>query len=403
MRLGWPGITSIIGVASGSNTGTLKALIDQTIDDIASEFQWPELNRTWNFKLIKDQAAYPLPPDFDSHNNETWWNQGQRWPLIGPLTNQVWQQYKSGLITTLPRQRFRVSGIGNNTFEIDPTPTSTDDDQLAVFQYQSTVRRIPRPWGPNQGVVSGTDYRSNDGLILRCTGNGNTSGTGLKPEVGRDGTCIWESIPDYVASSIYYVGQYVFANSKVYKCTTSGLTTAASPSVTSGTQTIGTAVFEFISTPPAWAGGTEYTTESSYVVNSSSKAYRCLNSGVSGKFGPVFFETLQEGSYPPASPKTIIIPDGTAQWTLDYTYNSFLHDNDLLVLDESIITDEVVWKVLENLGFEYQEKKAASEAQKEIAKTKKLGASSTSFNQQDQWPWAIGIWSYPIQNFGIND
>jgi len=272
-----------------------------------------------------------------------------------------------------------------------------------VFQYQSTVRRIPRPWSANQIVVSGTDYRSNDGLILRCTGNGTTSNTGLKPEVGRDGTCIWESIPDYVVSSIYYVGQYVFANSKVYKCTTSGLTTAASPSVTSGTQTIGTAVFEFISAPPAWAGGTEYTTESSYVVNSSSKAYRCLNSGVSGKFGPVFFETLQEGSYPPASPKTIIIPDGTAQWTLDYTYNSFLHDNDLLVLDESIITDEVVWKVLENLGFEYQEKKAASEAQKEIAKTKKLGASSTSFNQQDQWPWAIGIWSYPIQNFGIND
>ena len=400
-RLMWPTISTVIG-NTNNNVILLKAMIDQAIDDISQDNRWPELNRDYSFNLVANQDSYPLPADFDSHVEETWWNQGQHWPLIGPLTPQLWQQYTSGFITTLPRQRFRVSGIANNQFSFNPAPTTSEDDQICIFQYQSTIRRRPPAWVANTAYTT-VNYVFSDGLILKCSSNGTSSNTGAKPQAGRDGTVFWQSVPVYVVSVNYYVGQYVYvvATSRIYKVTTGGLANASTPSVTSGTETIGTVVFTFQATAASWAGGTEYDDgdDQDFVINAATQAFRCVHAGTSGAFAPTFAVTLSGQSYPSAT-ELITITDGTAAWQVQTSYSSFVLDTDVCLLDEGLIADRAVWTVLEDRGFDYQEKKAHAENLLDIAKSKKTGAGSISINQLAGFPYAIGTWSYPQANFG---
>lgn len=397
-RLQWTSPSTVIG-NTNNNIVLMLALLNEVIDNIASEHRWPELNRDHSFRLIQNLDSYPLPADFDSHVEETWWNQGQHWPLIGPLTPQIWQQYTSGFITTLPRQRFRVSGIANNQFSFNPYPTSDEADQLCIFQYQSNIRRRPPQWVANTAYTT-ANYVFNNGLILKCSSNGTSSNTGSTPQAGVDGTIFWESVPVYVASVNYYVGQYVYvvATSRIYKVTTGGLSSAGTPSVSSGSETLGTVVFEFQATASSWAGGTEYE-EGDFVINASSQAFRAAHDGMSGKFAPAFAVTLTNTSYPSAT-QTKTITDGTAAWVVQTTYPNFVLDTDEILLDDKIIVDETEWRILQDRGFDYLAKKEASDEQKEIAKSKKTGAGSISLNSAQGWPWAIGVWSYPLANFG---
>lgn len=403
-RLMWNTPSTVIS-NTDNNVVLLLAMIEQTIDEIGNSFDWPELRAQHLFPLIDGLGSYPLPGDFDRAIDETQWNRGQRWPLIGPIGPQVWQQLESGLISQLPRQRFRVMGNNLNQFFINPVPTGDDSGQAAVYEFITKRKRRPKTWVKNTAYTSGSSYVWSNGLILLCS----TSGTSVNrdanfPAAGQDNTTFWKSVPAYVASSTYYEGEFVYANSKVYKCTTTGKSSASSPSVSSGSETLGTCVFEFIATPGLWAGGTEYTSDgddSDCVKNSLDDAYICAISGVSGMYEPSFRTVLgATGFGQPPTYTTTTITDGTAVWTVQTGgYDTFLADTDLCVLSEQAIVDGAVWRILEDRGFDYEQKKQMAEEELEIIQGKLIGAGTISWNTDDRLPWCIGIWSYPQQGF----
>jgi len=79
------------------------------------------------------QESYPLPADYNYMINQTQWDRGYRWQIMGPLNAQEWQVLKSGLSPTGPRRRFRIM---ENEFYIDPIPF---DNSTLVFEYYSTA------------------------------------------------------------------------------------------------------------------------------------------------------------------------------------------------------------------------------------------------------------------------
>ena len=137
---------SVLTTSTSNNILLIRTLMERTAHELKNAIQWPQLQREYLFTLATSTASYALPGDFDKVINATLWNRTQHWPLIGPLGPQLWQNYKSGIIATLPRQRFRVKGITDNQFFIDPTPDSSINGQTMVYEYISSNMFRPKTW-----------------------------------------------------------------------------------------------------------------------------------------------------------------------------------------------------------------------------------------------------------------
>jgi len=145
-------ITSPLAIVANAdgNATLLRSMLLQTLKDIANDFPWPELQKEGTFTLATGFDSYSFNADYDSRQSETLWNRSKRWPLIGPLTGAEWQQFKSGLLSTQPRQRFRIKsfGAGARLF-IDPVPASSENGQIIVYEYVSVNVLRPKTWLAN--------------------------------------------------------------------------------------------------------------------------------------------------------------------------------------------------------------------------------------------------------------
>ena len=97
----------------------LGALYNVTGEMLVKRRLWRELFRETTVTAVAGQATYPLPSDFARPISQTEWDTVNRWPMIGPETPQQWQWLKSGILSTGPRERFRLVG---NTLEVWPVP-----------------------------------------------------------------------------------------------------------------------------------------------------------------------------------------------------------------------------------------------------------------------------------------
>ncbi len=103
--------------------------------EMVRRHDWTILQREHTFNTAASDESYALPTDFHKFIDETLWSRADYWELRGPMTPQKWQHFKSGIVNTGPRQRFRVkantAGIAREFF-IDPTPS---DARQMVFEY----------------------------------------------------------------------------------------------------------------------------------------------------------------------------------------------------------------------------------------------------------------------------
>ena len=414
-RLQLPVPATFIG-STDNNMLLLKAMIDRATTEISDDFTWPELQAQYRFRLDKDVEAYPLPADLDAIMFETLWNRTQHYPLIGPVDAVGWQNYKSGIMATLPRQRFRVMGWNANQFFIDPRPTETDAEQYAVFEYYTSNRYKPRTWTASTAVALNAYYSIN-GEIYKCTTSGTTNtfspnasnvGNTAQTVIGYDNTVQWTQVPLWIANTVYRVGDYVQWNGgsapyHVYKCTADGTSNLVTePTHTSGTAINGTAYFEYITSASSRAIGTEYTPESltlGYVYESSrNNVYRCTIAGRSGTDSTA--PSVLNFSRSPSTGITSVT-DNTAVWAWQSTYPGMVADTDNTLLDQDIILDGAVWRFKMERGFAYENLRRIAEEQLDIAKTKLIGAGVLSVNGRRLDTPMIGPWSYPISNYGI--
>lgn len=88
--------------------------------------------------IIFARDTFEIPEDFKWYLNRTMWDRTNHWELIGPVSPQVDEWQKSGIVTTGPRRRWRQIGLPNTCWRIWPPPTATTDyPATLVFEYVS--------------------------------------------------------------------------------------------------------------------------------------------------------------------------------------------------------------------------------------------------------------------------
>lgn len=107
------------------------------------------------------QVEYPLPSDWKKQIPQTEWDRTNRWPLMGPLTAQAWQSFKSGIVYAGPRERFRIL---NNSIVLNPPPP---DGLLLAFEYISKNWVISSSATGKSAFTDDTDtYIFDDSLMI---------------------------------------------------------------------------------------------------------------------------------------------------------------------------------------------------------------------------------------------
>ena len=191
-RLALPTLSALVG-STDNNVILLKGLLNASIQQVKNEFPWPELTKEYTFTLSSGVASYALPSDFNTFVAETYWNRTSAWPITS-VNSSEWQGYKSGLVASIPRQRFRIKGFTTKQFFVDPTPGSDDDGDTVVFEYISNIAVRPITWTASTSF-SGIRYCFYEGNFYDRGGTGAaTSGTTAPTHTtgsASDGTITW--------------------------------------------------------------------------------------------------------------------------------------------------------------------------------------------------------------------
>ena len=350
-ELGIPAPSSIYNTTDPGEL-QLKNLLYSEARNLRRLRQWPQQKRVHTFTTVDKRRNYPIPQDFYAMSGNTLWDQTRKLPLESPVNDEEWQ-YRQYLYTSIgPTYGIRIFGPDTDTltqggqFQIDQDPAT---ERKLSFEYITKNLFYPTSWVLSTAYTTNT-YVYSDDLILKAGGNG-TSHSAQTPEFGRDGTCFWESVPAFVTSANYYVGQYIYANSKVYYVSVGGKA-ASAPSHTSGSATSGTVTFDYIATPASWVGGTTYTysstaADNTYVTASAGvDCYRLTQSGISGQYSPKFRNTLSAlGLGIPPYDVTGTITDNDITWTvIRSAYETIVADTDICIFDDDLIIKGIVWR-----------------------------------------------------------
>lgn len=183
------------GIGAAANSVRVLSISGSTV---ATSLAANEATTTEDYYFSQDR--YALPEDFDEAINRTHWDRYNRWELVGPLTPQHWQFYKSGLIAQTPRRRFRVSGMQDNKFTINPPPGTAEAGQYLAFEYQSLNWIRPPLWAAVTSFGANS-YCFNDGNFYTTTSGGTTGST---PPTHLSG-----SVSDGGVTWAYFAGSYV--------------------------------------------------------------------------------------------------------------------------------------------------------------------------------------------------
>ena len=88
---------------------------------------------------------YDLPSDFLNIINDTEWDRTNHWRLAGPMSPQEDEWVRSGIVTTGPRRRIRITSVyggasatQNRVMQIWPAPATTDGASTLSYEYMST-------------------------------------------------------------------------------------------------------------------------------------------------------------------------------------------------------------------------------------------------------------------------
>ncbi len=137
------------------------------------------------------QDTYPEPPGFDRFINQTWWDRTNRWSLLGPMSPQIDQWHRSGVVTIGPRRFWRQvpafsgidfaadfgadfsadfntafnTGLAAFNYRLWPPPSALDTPINIVFEYITNLSVVGTSGG-NAGVAQTTFLNDSDICLL---------------------------------------------------------------------------------------------------------------------------------------------------------------------------------------------------------------------------------------------
>ncbi len=119
------------GIITSARVVTVVDATTVTIDEPATETQT-------GVDLIFARDTYAIPDDFSWFLNRTMWDRTNQWELIGPISPQVDEWERSGVVTTGPRRRWRQVGLAPVNWRLWPPPTASGSyPATLVFEYES--------------------------------------------------------------------------------------------------------------------------------------------------------------------------------------------------------------------------------------------------------------------------
>lgn len=365
-EMGIPAPSTLVSVTDATRLQYLN-LFYATGRELRQARWWPQLKRKFTVNLQSGRSQYYLPSDFYAALPQTQWDQGNKWELLGPMSDREWNYRLYGYITIENRKAYRVFGPDLNEngsrgqFEINPVPNTVLNGTPLTFEY------ISRSWFFPQNWTASTSYGAN--VYVNCNGNVYQSGTGthssgtVPPNMaygtGQDGGVFWTAltVSAWLTTTAYAPGDYVTNGGNLYTCLTGG-TSSGGPSGTGSSITDGTVIWQYcaIST---------WTAETSFVFGSfilqSGQYYKCSTPGVQGNNTQITGKTA-----PNWTPTTV--PDGTVTWTfISAPYETYLSDTDVCLFDTELMIAGLKWRFLRAKGLQYEDLKAEYEVLKDTA------------------------------------
>lgn len=95
-------------------------------------FGWQALRKLDTITMVTSTSTYSLPTDLQFAIPGTFWDVSRKWQLLGPLSPAEWDVLQYGISPAGPRRRFRIYA---GSFQISPTPTSSDNGLTLVHEY----------------------------------------------------------------------------------------------------------------------------------------------------------------------------------------------------------------------------------------------------------------------------
>lgn len=356
-----------------TDVGTLQTLhlFYATGRELRQARCWPQLKKNYSVVIQSGRTQYYLPQDFYAGLTDTYWDQGNRWQMQGPMGDGQWNYRLYGYVTIENRKAFRIWGpdinqsSGRGQFLLNPTPGDTQAGILCTFEYLSKSWLLPPSWAPSTSYAQ-NDYVNSAGNIYKKTDSGSdTSGT-VAPTVnymgqGQDGGVYWTALttPAWAGDTYYAASDFVLNSGNLYQCMTGGKSASSGgPTTTDESITDGTVTWQYCSVG-SWEGETNVVFGS--FINVGGQYYEATTPGVfsnntqkSGKNQPNW--TLSEQT------------DGTITWTVQpQAYETIISDDDLCVFDDELMIMGLKWRFLQAKGMGYQDLRAEYEVMKDAA------------------------------------
>lgn len=89
--------TSFVG-NTDDTASQLVEFLTSAGQDLCTMNDWQMLHKEWTQVLTPAVSTYALPTDWNSFIDSAMWDNTARWPVIGPLTPQIWRMLKARLL-----------------------------------------------------------------------------------------------------------------------------------------------------------------------------------------------------------------------------------------------------------------------------------------------------------------
>jgi hypothetical protein len=167
--------------------------------EMADAYPWPKFYASGSITLVDGQASYALPAAFSYYQYESFWNQSNRWRVLGPMSEQEYAEILGfGLNPTL-YQRFQIRGVSNNELLISPTPTASNAGEIIIFEYIAARSIRPATWVTAKIYAAGS-FTFNNGNYYTTVSGGTSGATAPTHTSG--------SVSDGGVTWAYYSGAY---------------------------------------------------------------------------------------------------------------------------------------------------------------------------------------------------
>ncbi len=113
------------------------------------------------------QYAYPVPSDFRRPIDNTLWDRSRFWKMVGPLSPQQWQMFKSSIFTIATIQRLTRFEYINGTLCLLILPIPTDNGDTLVYEYVSNAWCTSSTGTPQTSWKADTDVALLDEFLMR--------------------------------------------------------------------------------------------------------------------------------------------------------------------------------------------------------------------------------------------